>query len=55
MTIADDGCGGDPSTDGGHGLLGLRERVSVYGGELSAAPLEHGGFELRARLPVNRL
>lgn len=45
---------GRPTTNGagtGHGLIGLRERVSLYGGELEAAPLDGGGFRVCARLP----
>jgi signal transduction histidine kinase len=37
---------------GGHGLTGLRERVSGYGGHLHAQGRPDGGFELRAALPV---
>lgn len=36
----------------GHGLLGLRERVSVYDGDLIARPRPDGGFELIANLPL---
>jgi signal transduction histidine kinase len=54
ITVTDDGCGGSTATDGGHGLIGMRERVSVYGGELSVGPLDRGGFEMRARLPLNQ-
>ena len=36
---------------GGHGLIGMRERVSLYGGELEAAPLSGGGFGVQVRLP----
>ena len=38
--------------DGGHGLIGMRERVRVYGGALDARPGEHGGFVVRAAIPV---
>jgi signal transduction histidine kinase len=37
---------------GGHGLIGVRERVHQFGGELDAGPLPGGGFRLRATLPV---
>jgi signal transduction histidine kinase len=53
LTISDDGLGGADGDSGGHGLVGMRERVSVYGGELEAGPLAEGGFRLRARLPVS--
>jgi signal transduction histidine kinase len=34
------------------GLLGMRERVAVYGGELATAPLDDGGWRVTARLPA---
>ncbi len=37
---------------GGHGLIGMRERVAVFGGSLEAAARPDGGFRVRARLPV---
>ena len=47
---------GGPSLGGGggHGLTGMRERVAVHGGSLTAGPTEDGGFEVRATVPVGR-
>jgi signal transduction histidine kinase len=54
ITVADDGPprAGRPAGPGGHGLIGLRERVTRYDGELHADHRPDGGFELRATLPV---
>ncbi|HEX2895199.1 MAG TPA: ATP-binding protein [Marmoricola sp.] len=52
VAVVDDGHGTSTGEGGGHGLLGMRERVSLYGGELSAAPGPTGGFAVRASLPV---
>ena len=51
ITIRDDGRRVGPDREPGHGLLGMRERVALYGGTLHAAPRSEGGFELVARFP----
>jgi signal transduction histidine kinase len=40
---------------GGHGLVGMRERVTLYGGTLEAGPCVDGGFSVRASLPIREL
>jgi signal transduction histidine kinase len=55
LEVADDGEGPAATTNGhGHGLVGIRERVTIYGGEMSAGAAPAGGFILNARLPVDR-
>jgi signal transduction histidine kinase len=54
VEVRDDGRGnGSANGDGaGHGLIGMRERVALYGGAPQTGPREGGGFEIRAHLPV---
>jgi signal transduction histidine kinase len=54
LRVADDGRGvnGHGTSSGGHGLVGMRERVALYGGRLELGDGEHGGFRVRATLPL---
>ena len=51
IDVADDGRGGNGAPVRGHGLVGMQERVSVYGGTFAAGPDARGGFRVVARLP----
>jgi signal transduction histidine kinase len=53
LEIADDGTGTSMAVDsGGHGLVGMRERVALYGGRLDAGRRPSGGFAVRVLLPI---
>ena len=58
VAVSDDGAGAEPANgsgparSAGHGLIGMRERVALYGGELATGPRDGGGFAVRARLPL---
>jgi signal transduction histidine kinase len=55
VEVSDDGRGAASALSqagGGHGLIGMRERVEIYGGELRSGPRPGGGFTVRAVLPI---
>ena len=51
LTVSDTGHGSPPRDGGGHGLIGMRERLAAVGGSVVAAPGPEGGFVVRAQLP----
>ncbi|MEU1471701.1 sensor histidine kinase [Streptomyces sp. NPDC005761] len=56
VSVTDDGEGVIPDrvrTVGGHGLLGMRERAKLYGGQISIGPQDRGGFAVRLILPTS--
>ncbi|TLS44623.1 sensor histidine kinase [Streptomyces montanus] len=56
VSVTDDGEGVIPDrvrADGGHGLIGMRERAKLYGGQISIGPQEQGGFAVRLLLPTS--
>jgi signal transduction histidine kinase len=54
LEVRDNGVGSS-TTDGlGHGLVGIRERVKIFGGEMTAGTVNGGGFVLNTRLPLSR-
>jgi signal transduction histidine kinase len=63
VRVADDGRGAAAAllgsdrvgAESGHGLIGMRERVNLYGGEFEAAPRPEGGYAVHARIPLDGL
>jgi signal transduction histidine kinase len=53
LEVRDDGRGPGPRGEGGHGLVGLRERVKIYAGSMDAGPAADRGFVLRTRFPLS--
>jgi signal transduction histidine kinase len=55
VTVTDDGPRGAPpeASGGGHGLVGMHERVAMLGGTLTAGPRATAGFQVRAELPYD--
>ena len=55
ISVRDDGVGAtEPNGTSGRGLIGMRERVELFGGDLDAGPNAGGGYLVSARLPVGR-
>jgi len=52
IEVRDDGAGATTSDGHGHGLIGIRERVKLYGGDMTAGTTIGRGFTLSARLPL---
>jgi signal transduction histidine kinase len=52
LEVADNGQGSSGGRSTGHGLVGMRERAAMFGGELGTARASEGGFIVRARLPL---
>jgi signal transduction histidine kinase len=55
IEVIDDGVGAAEAGGDGHGLIGMRERAALYGGEFSAGPLPGRGYKVSARLPVGAM
>jgi signal transduction histidine kinase len=53
LEVRDDGDGSSTNDGRGHGLVGIRERAKIYGGEMTAGTANGGGFVLSTRLPLS--
>lgn len=54
ISVVDDGRGRSAVNGTGHGLVGMRERVSLFGGRLDVGPCPGGGFAVHAVLPLTQ-
>ena len=54
IEVSDDGSGVREPATNGHGLIGMRERVALLGGELHAGARSGGGFAIKVRLPLGQ-
>ena len=54
IEVTDDGAGSGEESANGHGLIGMRERAALLGGELEVGAQGGGGFAVRVRLPIGQ-
>ncbi len=52
VEVVDDGVGSTAPAGPGHGLLGMRERAGLYGGDVEVGAVPGGGYRVRARIPL---
>jgi signal transduction histidine kinase len=52
VTVTDNGSGPSAAGSNGHGLIGMRERVALFGGEMETGSSPLGGFTVKAHLPL---
>ena len=53
LTISDNGSGPSGAPSAGHGLIGMRERVALFGGKMGTGSSPLGGFTVHAKLPLS--